>query len=480
MPRLIVQGPADAPNLPNASSSAFGAGAARAMQETGRVTQALGQVLDEVAQSQSRASAVRYEQDLRAEADRISMDPDIMGRGAKFDAAQRKIFQRYRPKFGGLSGYDQRAEAATADVRTQFQHRTMLDGIKEARLNTQLEVQSQALKAATAETDEEAFTHLAGIRESLNSASLFYTPAEQTVALQDAIGSGLRAMADTNPKRALGLIDQLGTMLDPAVLSVYREEAQNTIKQAAREKAAEEAERRRLAEEAEKALSDRAEEELFELDANGLLTVAEVQKRVRMLDETAGPQWLDRARRGPTGEAGGTNPDIYVDLSDRASAGEDTVAEANAAYRGGLISRSERDSIVSTSRDRRFADNRKVIHDSLDPGAFTSDLGMRQKRVRALQSFDNWARSNPEASFEDAQTKANEIVKAATIRLGSLKFMGRTIKSQEDIDTALENVRRQEEQQILTATEAAARYDELRRIEIELNARAAIGSEGGE
>lgn len=477
MPRLLIAEPAQPVSSPNATPDVFGAGVGQAAQQTGRVAQALGQVLGEYSESRARASAVRYEQELQGEADRISLDPDIEGRGEKFEAAQRRAYTKYRPKLGGHGTYDDRTAMATLDLRTKFTGQTMRDGIAEARRNTGIEVQHKMMQAANSDSDEEVGALFNEAQLALQDGSLYMTPAQQTIALQDAIGTGLRAMSDTNPKRALKFIDKLGEMLDPEVISVYRGQAMTNIRQAAALEVANAKEERRLRLANESDASLAAEERLIAIDAKGTLTIGDVKAEVDSLSPAAYKRMKSLATGGSGSQS--SDPDTYIELSDRAYSGEDVVEDANAAMSDGRLNRTERDAIVKTSRDGRFKENRDAINKALDPGIYTTDTQIRAKRVRALQSFDRWARENPDSTFEEAQGKADAIIDAASTKLRKPTFLGRTITSQEDIDTHLENTQKQADQGIIDQDEASARYEQLRQIGIELEARAAIANQQG-
>ena len=458
MPKLQIIGPPDPVNLPNASPESFGAGVGRAMQETGRVGQALGQVLQQVAESKAKSAASAYEQELGAAAEQIFLDPDIEGRGQKFESVQRKLSEKYRPKFGARSAFDSAAGMATQELRTRFDHKTMLDGIDEARRNTEITIGHKAMKAATAESDQEVVTQFQEIQNDLNEGSLYLTPAQKTQMFQSAMGQSIRAMADTNPKRALEWINRVGTMLPPEVLSVYRSEAIINIKQAAAaEVAAQEANQKALIA-AEKERYKAAGQKLLEADAAGALTPAMVQAEIKAgnLPSVQGRQWLDRARNGPDGGGGGSlDRDLYVQLSEAADRGESISDQVNDANLGGRLGKTEHDALINRRKDVVFSEPRKSILGTLDPknfGANAPRMGMPELRANALLAFDRWQRSNPDASITDAENKAQELIKSALgagkrnrnakalATVGGLGA-GKRIETQEDVDKVAKGLR---------------------------------------
>lgn len=457
MPKLQIIGPADPVNLPTASPESFGAGIGRAMQETGRVGQALGQVLQQVADSKAKSSAAAYEQELGSVAEQISLDPDIEGRGRKFESAQRKLQEKYRPKLGNRGLYDSASGMATMELRSRFDHKTMLDGIDEARRNTEINIGHKAMKAATAESDEEVVTLFQEIQNDLNEGSLYLTPAQQTQMFQNSMGASIRAMADTNPKRALEWIGRVGTMLPPEVLAVYRSEAITNIKMSAAAAVAEEEAGRKAIERAEKDRSKAAGRELVALDAAGALTVGDVTSRIRSgaLSEEKGRLWLDRARNPSEGGSGGIDRDLYVKLSEAADRGDSVSDEVNDAYLSGKIGKTEHDALINRRGDVVFSEPRKAILGTLDPKNFgpnAARMGMPELRSDSLLAFDRWQRNNPDATIEQAEDKAQQLIKSALgtgkqnknakslATIGGLGS-GKRIETQEDVDKVAKGLR---------------------------------------
>lgn len=222
MPKLLVADPAQPAQLPTATPAAFGAGVGQAMDATGRVAQALGQVVNEYVETEARASAVRYSQELEAVSRTLSLDPDIPGRMEKFEAERQRLFDQYRPKWGGGATYDARAGLATTDLQGRFAHATMLDAIKQSQANNALEREHWASKAANADTEEEALSYLAQAKESLEAGSLYLSSAEKTVAEQETLAQTIGLATKTNPELADALMNRFGQALPPKVQTELR------------------------------------------------------------------------------------------------------------------------------------------------------------------------------------------------------------------------------------------------------------------
>jgi len=496
MPKLQIIGPADPVNLPTASPESFGAGVGRAMQETGRVGQALGQVLQQVADSKAKSAAAVYEQELGAAAEQISLDPDIESRSQKFEAAQRKLQEKYRPKLGARGTFDSMAGMATMELRTRFDHKTMLDGIDEARRNTEINIGHKAMKAATAESDQEVVTLFQEIQNDLNEGSLYLTPAQKTQMFQASMGDSIRAMADTNPKRALEWIDRVGTMLPPEVLSVYRSEAIINIKQSAAALVAEQEAAQKALEDAEKARRKAAGEELVAMDADGTLTVGAVSERIKRgdLSEAQGRLWLDRARQGPEGSGGGgIDRDLYVQYSEAADRGESIEEQVNTAYASGRLGKTEHDALISRRRDVVFKEPRKAILGTLDPknfGVNAARMGMPELRSDALLAFDRWQRANPDASIEQAEDKAQQLIKnalgtgtrnrnAKSLATTSGLGIGKRIETLEDVTQAARGLKAKRDSGVMKHDQYENEMVKLQELKQAIEAEAALGASGG-
>lgn len=468
MPRLIVSEAASPVQMPTASPASFGAGSAQALQRTGGMMQALGQVLNQYAESTARVKVIQYEQDLSAEAEAISMDPDIQGRAKKFDEAQRRLIDKHRPGFGSRNTYDQRASLSTGSIRSQFQARTMQDGIKESRLNTDLEVMHSMMKAANADSDEDAAASLLEAERALSESALYYTPAEQAIKLQTALGQGIRAMADTNPERALRVIDFLGPKLGPEVTAVYREEAMNNIRQAAARRVAEAKEQRRLMEQAEKDASRAAEERLIAADAAGDLSPSIVAGEVQNLSPTAYLRWARRAK-GDSPSSGAVNdPTLYMELTDRAEAGDDVWEDATAAVTAGAISADKRNALVQTSRDARFKPARAHIKTALGVNPLNYDPERAEKLANALVAFDEWVIENPRAPREESFAKAQELVSLGKQRARASRFAGKTLKTPEDVRAQMKIIRDQRAAGVITPESYAEKLKNLEQALLEI------------
>ena len=215
MPRLFVAEPQPLARMPQSNPNVYGAQIGAEMEHTGRLTQALGQVLNEYADSQSRAAAVHYEQDLKAAAIEISRDPDIAGRGDKFDVIQKQIFDARTPKLGNRNEYEARAGLATNDVRNYLIEKTHNDATTEMRANNDLELDHYATKAANAGSMEESISYLRQAEESAGSAGLYRTPSEIEAKAQETLTHTIGLAALKNPALASSLYDSLGHMLTP-------------------------------------------------------------------------------------------------------------------------------------------------------------------------------------------------------------------------------------------------------------------------
>ncbi len=407
MPKLLIENPAQPAGAQLGSPASFGATQAVAMQNTGRVAQALGQVLQEHAKVNAKTRAIQFEKELEAEAAKISMDPDIQSRNSQFRKAQKRLLETYRPKHFSRADYDRESSISARRIASQFQMKTMEDSTYEMRLEVKLEITSMMMKAAKSEDDAEIAALFEEARVALSDANLFMTPNQQTEALQEAIGEGIRAMSDLQPERALKWIERLGSVLGSEVTSVYRGEALTTIRQNAAAEAAKAREDRTSRINAENDASRAAEERLMEIERSGGLTLDAVRAQ-QGLSSSAYARWKRLATGGA--KSSGSDAQTYIELSDLANAGEDVVEEANEALTSGRISRTERDSIVKTSREGRFSEPRKSILGTLKKIEEFQPTKRSGAVLGGLSEFDEWTRENPGATRTQADQKARELI----------------------------------------------------------------------
>lgn len=123
--------------------------------------------------------------------------------------------------------------------------------------------------------------------------------------------------------------------------------------------------------------------------------------------------YLDRiASGGGLSDAGSkTNPGAYVDLSNRAAAGQLERSEIDESFRGGLISKADRDKLVEAAGDRRFNSAEKLLSDSLQQSPFRFDTKTQVRNAEAKRAFTEFRAANPKASETEALTYARELIR---------------------------------------------------------------------
>lgn len=444
MPKLFMADPAAPTNTPMASPDAFGAGVARAQGALGESVSVVGKIMAEYASSKSRASAAQYQQALTEKAAEISLNPNIEERAAAFDAADKELRERYRPTWatGMPHEYDAAAGSAGNSIRIDFEHRAAMDAITETKKSDALELNALAIQAAEAESDDDSQLTFAKMHDLIQKRrnGLVYSDADADSLLQDAIGESTRVMAETNPERALRVIDRFGAALKPEVTSVYRSQAYATINQNAAAENARRNQERLDAERAEKDISDRAEEELIARHAAGTLTTADVLANRGALSAAA----LRRSTLLVKGSGGsGFDAHVYTELSDKADAGEDVREDANEALAAGFITASQRDSVLNTSRDERFVKPRKGILSALNPANSMRPDVMAPIRQESVQMYDEWVRKHPDASIEESSKRASDIIALAyknVSRRSASGILG-PLNTPDDIEAAIQRVK---------------------------------------
>lgn len=154
--------------------------------------------------------------------------------------------------------------------------------------------------------------------------------------------------------------------------------------------------------------------------------IAGLQNYLAQTREVMSPEhrrwYLERVSAGGGFGAERTSPEAYIDLSRRAALGEDIGAAADASLRAGKLTKSDRDSIIKSSEDRRFGDARRELTEALRVGEAVDNPGARAQSARALADFTDWMLAHPNATRAEASEYARQLQKdAALVNLGALQ-----------------------------------------------------------
>lgn len=126
-----------------------------------------------------------------------------------------------------------------------------------------------------------------------------------------------------------------------------------------------------------------------------------------------------RQRKEMEGDTGSPDRNAYADLLKRAVVDDDQGAvqdDAIDAYRQGYISRTDLNKLFTLSRNATSEalsrpwsrEVRKTLSSQLAP-ASVAEPEQYERRMQAVFAFDDWVKENPEATRDEAVTKAKEL-----------------------------------------------------------------------
>lgn len=104
-----------------------------------------------------------------------------------------------------------------------------------------------------------------------------------------------------------------------------------------------------------------------------------------------------------------TVPDVYVNLWNRAAAGQAIDSDADAYFRAGQLTLGDRDRLIKDSAEKRFGSAEKYLSTKLQVGIATEGMTGRTLAADAQRSMLDWRNRNPDATDDDAMAKAVEL-----------------------------------------------------------------------
>lgn len=172
---------------------------------------------------------------------------------------------------------------------------------------------------------------------------------------------------------------------------------------------------------AAKDLGDSVFKDLLSLSARGQLTVEQIEANKNVLSAAHFSQLLKAA----SGTAAKSDLAVYADLLRRAADEPEQVQQdALQALSEGLLTKEDFSQLfgITRSEDRRVprwhADIKRFVRDSLQPGEF--DIGTKQTRIQNNAAIEivEFLNNNPEATFEEAQSAAKDLVFSSLLSAG--------------------------------------------------------------
>ena len=176
-------------------------------------------------------------------------------------------------------------------------------------------------------------------------------------------------------------------------------------------------ERQRREEERQlKLVNDEAAKNGDQLLGQGKLTETWIEENRDRLDPADYRHFYDKLRSGDTGV---TDIYVYSDLRQRVADGEDVSGEARDALRGGRLKLTDYDKLVTRSEKNApgasvpnwFKRGEDHIKLALRVSDLNPDPAAAQRQASALDDWNEWASSNPDATDADARQQFMRITK---------------------------------------------------------------------
>lgn len=335
------------------------------------------------------------------------------------EAAAKRIPDRIsRTVFEQQSGLDfQRGLASVRQAATQREgdvSRSQLDETITANRSSALLAPDEATRRAFMVATEDA---IKGAYEK------GYLSAEDATNLQQSWSRsfaesfvGMQPL-DTQLKMLSESKGTIADIIDPA-------KRVEMIDRAQRQKLAEEDQAWQMSERARRQMQDAASKDLDFALANGQLTPSWIEANRNRLSADD----YRYAYKALEGESS-TNIDLYADLRERASLGQDIRDEARQALTRRSISRGDYDRLVSeveASRPNWYKRGSEFIQNSLKPSDVNPDPAAPQRYARALDDWAQWGQENKTATDQQAVTAARQIASEyALARFNQTTLTGR-------------------------------------------------------
>lgn len=319
------------------------------------------------------------------------------------EAAAKRIPDRIsRTVFEQQSGLDfQRGLASVRQAATQREgdvSRSQLDETITANRSSALLAPDEATRRAFMVATEDA---IKGAYEK------GYLSAEDATNLQQSWSRsfaesfvGMQPL-DTQLKMLSESRGTIADIIDPA-------KRVEMIDRAQRQKLAEEDQAWQMSERARRQMQDAASKDLDFALANGQLTPSWIEANRNRLSADD----YRYAYKALEGESS-TNIDLYADLRERASAGQDIRSEARKALTDRSISRGDYDRLLSeVESDRAGWYKRGAAYISTAAGVsdLNPDPAAAQRKAEMLDDWATWAEENPKATGAQAQDAYKRIV----------------------------------------------------------------------
>lgn len=425
------------PRVPLPGPVAFGAAEGQALRQLGSGLQSLSAagaaISTALANSQDRAALADASNEMANLEQDFANDTDFETREERFGLGLQEINDRYSKRIntgvfgvgGGTAETNFKLLSDRAQVRARDRGRIL--AVNQTRADARQAAITFAEQGAQSldPDDREFFRLMAKTTVDGAEAGGSFSAEEANVArrlVDTAISIG--QINRLRREAPLVLVGELKDPEGPLTLGMTEAERQTQLtsamnsyqqslrNQLASEKLAEDQEK-----EANRLASLAAQTELVTLAAEqpGGVTFGDVQRLAPALSEDPEKleKWFKLALNGGLLATESTmNRDLYVDLSDRNSRGENIAGDVADAYREGGITKSAYDALLDSDADERFGAAREFLVESLRVGSLSNNSAKRRVAAQAKFDFNEWTRDHPDASREEAIAQSQQLVAA--------------------------------------------------------------------
>lgn len=420
-----------------AQAGDLGAAEGQAQTQGGELFSQLGNTANALVEADQSARISRAVAQAAVQLDdvqtQLAQDPDFTTHDERFEKARTEILQNVGQGIlpGRFSGeLDDKlfpvAARVRADVRDQSR-RLLVDQSVALLDQTGVDWGNRAARAPIGSASRgEAFDQMS---EAIRSAT-----GRGIITAQDAIArlrtfqrevsdSDRRAAIAADPLAALKELQKADSPLAAGLTEGERQQVLDHARTEYRQQLEEqhsavrfnEEQAKRAKEERGAAATKAADDALAKRDVAGVQQVLRSSRKD--LTPTEYRYFLDHITG--TGVTPKTIPQVYLDLSERASRGEAIEPAAAEAYRSGTLDQGDYDRVLKASKDRRFGDVEDFLRQATRPGLFEIDSSRAQKSAEIERSFREWMAATPEATAPEALEHGRALLRGQGIKDGT-------------------------------------------------------------
>lgn len=410
--RPVVQ--ARAPRVIDQSGDILAEGIGRAASTVSQIGAQFLQRQDQFATASARSEILQADVAVRKS---LENDSDYSTYETRYTDAMQKAREAATAKIRSKTDralFDEQAkldiERGSASVREAARTREVdvsranLDSTLEGNRTSALEARDEPTRTAFIQATQDAIAGAQAkgyltAQEAVNTRQKWTSAYAESFVSMQPVDEQLKLLA----KPSAGTV---GSYIDPA-------KRVDMIDSAQRQRLAEEDHAWALSQRAKAQMHENASKDLDHALAAGQLTPAWIEanrNRLSADDYRYGYKALE--------SDAATSPDLYADLRERASLGQDIRIDARAALTGRRISRGDYDRLVSEVESERpgwYKRGSSFISTASGVSDLNPDPAGAQRKASMLDDWATWANENPKATDAQAQDSYKRIVREYSI-----------------------------------------------------------------